>query len=112
MPLFSSEDPIGLVKRFEIGEYNCNLLPLIYTKVKDWINNSEPVLIYDGSHPQAFLSEDVFDTPERRGKIIGDWQYDPFYSKIINNEPCGSMWLNQTGQALPRIPFFHNQVNI
>lgn len=81
-------------------------------KVKDWINNSEPVLIYDGSHPQAFWSEDVFDTPKRRGKIIGDWQHDPFYSKIINNEPCGSMWLNQTGQALPRIPFFHNQVNI
>ena len=44
MPLFNSEDPIVLVKRFEIGEYNCNLLPLIYTKVKDWINpvNNKP----------------------------------------------------------------------
>jgi len=38
MSLFSSEDPVGLVKRFEIGEYNGNLLPLIYTKVKDWTN--------------------------------------------------------------------------
>ena len=47
MPLFSSEDPIGLVKRFEIGEYNCNLLPLIYTKVKDWINpvNDKPSIV-------------------------------------------------------------------
>ena len=38
MPVFSSEDPVGMVKRFEVGEYNDNLLPLIYTKVKDWIN--------------------------------------------------------------------------
>ena len=38
MQVFSSEDPVGMVKRFEVGEYNGNLLPLIYTKVKDWIN--------------------------------------------------------------------------
>lgn len=44
MNVFSSEDPVGMVKRFEIGEYNDNLLPLIYTKVKDWINpiNKKP----------------------------------------------------------------------
>ena len=44
MPVFSSEDPVGMVKRFEVGEYNDNLLPLIYTKVKDWINpvNNKP----------------------------------------------------------------------
>lgn len=44
MNVFSSEDPVGMVKRFEVGEYNDNLLPLIYTKVKDWINpiNSKP----------------------------------------------------------------------
>ena len=38
MPVFSSEDLVGTVKRFEVGEYNGNLLPLIYTKIKDWIN--------------------------------------------------------------------------
>ena len=38
MNVFSSEDPVGMVKRFEVGEYNDNLLPLIYTKVKDWVN--------------------------------------------------------------------------
>ena len=44
MPVFSSEDPVGMVKRFEVGEYNDNLLPLIYTKVTDWINplNKKP----------------------------------------------------------------------
>ena len=44
MTLFSSEDPVGMVKRFEVGEYNGNLLPLIYTKVRDWINpaNKKP----------------------------------------------------------------------
>ena len=38
MSVFSSEDPVGMVKRFEVGEYNGNLHPLIYTKVGDWIN--------------------------------------------------------------------------
>lgn len=44
MPVFSSEDHAGMVKRFEVGEYNDNLLPLIYTKVGDWINpiNKKP----------------------------------------------------------------------
>ena len=44
MSVFSSKDPVGMVKRFEVGEYNDNLLPLIYTKVEDWINpvNKKP----------------------------------------------------------------------
>ena len=44
MPVFSSEDPVGMVKRFEVGEYNDNLLPLIYTRAEDWINpvNKKP----------------------------------------------------------------------
>lgn len=44
MSVFSLEDPVGMVKHFEVGEYNGNKLPLIYTKVKDWINpvNKKP----------------------------------------------------------------------
>jgi len=47
VPVFSSEDPVGMVKRFDVGEYNDNLLPLIYTKVKDWINpiNNKPSIV-------------------------------------------------------------------
>ncbi len=47
MNVFSSEYPVGMVKRFEVGEYNDNLLPLIYTKVKDWINpiNKKPSIV-------------------------------------------------------------------
>ena len=47
MPVFSSEDPVGMVKRFEVGEYNDNLLPLIYTKVKDWVHpvNKKPLIV-------------------------------------------------------------------
>ena len=38
MKVFSIDDPAGLVKRFEIGEYKNNLLPLIYTKGENWFN--------------------------------------------------------------------------
>lgn len=44
MKVFTQEDPVGLVKRFDVGEYNGNKLPLIYEKVKNTVNpvNREP----------------------------------------------------------------------
>ena len=38
MSVFSLEDPVGMVKRFEVGEYRNNLLPLIYTKTRNMKN--------------------------------------------------------------------------
>lgn len=35
MPMFSLEDPVGLVKRFEVGEYRNNKLPIIYEKTRN-----------------------------------------------------------------------------
>ena len=47
MNVFSSEDHVGMVKRFEVGEYKDNLLPLIYTKVRNWVHpvNKKPVIV-------------------------------------------------------------------
>lgn len=39
MSVFSLEDPVGMVKRFELGEYRNNLLPLIYTKTRNMKNS-------------------------------------------------------------------------
>lgn len=36
--IFNKEDPVGTVKRFEIGEYRGNKLPVVYTKKSDTIH--------------------------------------------------------------------------
>ena len=63
MPVFSSEDPVGMVKRFGVGEYNDNLLPLIYTKVKDWINliNKKPSIVMSAKVEKGGVLYDVQD---------------------------------------------------
>lgn len=38
MKVFTQNDPEGLVKRFEIGEYKGNSLSLVYTKGKNWVS--------------------------------------------------------------------------
>lgn len=65
MSVFSYEDPVGMVKRFEVGEYNGNLLPLIYTKIKNWIN---PV----NKKPSVTMSVKV----EKEGKIYDVHELD------------------------------------
>lgn len=44
MSVFELDDPVGMVKRFEVGEYKGNRLPLIYTKTRNCINpvNKKP----------------------------------------------------------------------
>ena len=63
MPVFSSEDPVGMVKRFEVGEYKDNLLPLIYTKIKDWINpvNKKPSVVMGVKVEKGGVLYDVQD---------------------------------------------------
>ena len=63
MSVFSSEDPVGMVKRFEVGEYNGNLLPLIYTKIKDWINpiNNKPSVVMSVKVEKGGVLYDVQD---------------------------------------------------
>lgn len=85
-------------------------------KVKDWVDCVEPVAYYSGEHPQALrghplwgklaseYSDDKFPVPQ--------WSDLPPYREALENQKFGTMWLNQTGQAAPNVPFFHNQVNI
>ena len=63
MPVFSLEDLVGTVKRFEVGEYSDNLLPLIYTKVKDWINpiNKKPSIVMSVKVEKGGVLYDVQD---------------------------------------------------
>jgi hypothetical protein len=79
-------------------------------KVKDWFDNTEPVLEFDGQHP-AILNPAAF-LGRQQGKTVGNWRTDKFYSKVLANEPYGNIWLCMTGQASPRMMQYHNSMTI
>ncbi|MCV0439768.1 MAG: glycosyltransferase [Hydrogenophaga sp.] len=80
-------------------------------KVKDWCANAEPVLEYDGEHPSA-IAVQAFEHNPVRGKVVGNWREDRFYSQVLAGEAYGNIWLCMTQQATPHMPTFHNGMEV
>lgn len=76
-------------------------------KVEDWFTNIEPVLEFDGEHPDA-IAHQTFDYVPVRGTVIGNWRKDSFYSKVLTGEDYGNIWLCMTNQAVPNMQHYHN----
>jgi hypothetical protein len=81
-------------------------------KINDWFNKTEPVLRYDGVHPEQLKLHPMFNTKEEGLNIVGNWKQDSFYKKVINNEQYGNIWLCMTRQSHPHMTFYHNGINI
>jgi len=81
-------------------------------KVKDWFANTEPILYFDGKHPSVMETHSMWHAWTDRKSDTMHWREDPFYAKVLAGEQFGTMWLNQTGQAQPPVPFFHNQLDV
>jgi glycosyltransferase involved in cell wall biosynthesis len=81
-------------------------------KVVDWENQTEPVLVYDGPYPEIIEQADCFFQLYQRGKVVGDWKDDTFYSKVLANEEYGNIYLCMTGQATPHMQHYHNGLEI
>lgn len=78
-------------------------------KIEAWYNNTEPTLSFNGRHPKELEQHPGFDKINPKGKIVGSWSNDPFYS---NPGLCGNIWLCMTKQSQPYMNFYHNGVNI
>lgn len=63
--MFNKEDPIGMVKRFEVGEYRGNKLPVVYTKKSDTIHPilKEPVSTFSVQIEKDGVLYDVLEFP-------------------------------------------------
>ena len=77
-------------------------------KLLDWNNDSEPVLEFDGKHPDvmniaAFLGR-------KKGAVRGNWRNDPFYSKVLAGQSYGNIWLCMTKQSQPYMSHYHNGI--
>lgn len=73
-------------------------------KVRDWQDNSEPVLEYDGNHPVELSALST----TQRGRVVGNWRENSFYKMAINNEPYGNIYLCMSQQAKPHMQPYHN----
>jgi hypothetical protein len=90
-------------------------------KVKDWFADKELLLYFDGEQPEALRGHPKFGKEPigvrtwpaafEQG-LIGNWREDPFYSKVLANEPWGNIWLCMTKQSQPHMSFYHNGVNV
>lgn len=63
--MFNKEDPVGTVKRFEVGEYRGNKLPVVYTKKSDTIHPilKEPVSTFSVQIEKDGVLYDVLEFP-------------------------------------------------
>lgn len=80
-------------------------------KVQDWFDNTEPVLTFDGTHPDAVKHLHFSHTPVR-GKEVGDWKEDRFYKQVLAGEPYGNIWLTMSGQSQPLMTHYHNGMQV
>jgi hypothetical protein len=82
-------------------------------KVQDWFAKTEPVLYFDGHHPDILKGHSMY---QDMSPSIPDgekpWDNDPFYKKVLTHEPYGNIWLCMSGQTSPRMMFYHNAIEI
>lgn len=76
-------------------------------KVQAWIDNSEPVLYYDGGHPPV-----MWQHPMWGKKVVeseeNNWREVSPYKEALDGESYGNIWLCMTGQSQPAMPMYHN----
>jgi glycosyltransferase involved in cell wall biosynthesis len=82
-------------------------------KVEDWCADTEPLLYYDGPHPDCIKNlRPPMRDPGYSRTSIKNWREDRFYRQVVNQEDYGNVHLCMTGQATPHMPHYHNAVEI
>lgn len=84
-------------------------------KVEDWFSRKEPLLyFYPGEHPEIMRKHPLYRSHVSKydGEEESCLTDDPFYSKVLANEPYGNIWLCMTQQAHPHMQHFHNGMHV
>lgn len=82
-------------------------------KVKDWFNNTDIALEYDGSHPEIIKQHVMYGfTYPNPINSNGNWKNDPHYSKIVSGKETGNIPLCMSKQAQPYMNFYHNSTEV
>lgn len=81
-------------------------------KTVDWYSKTEQVLDYDADHPCIMEQHPMFNYMREGMNIVGNWRNDVYYSKILNKEEVGNIWLCMNKLAQPFMQHYHNGINI
>lgn len=80
-------------------------------KVQDWFNNSEPLLMFDGQHPDVMKNHPNYGLGHKDvTPNLKSWKEFDIYSKSLNMQDIPNIWLCMTGQSAPFIPMYSNMV--
>jgi hypothetical protein len=81
-------------------------------KVTDWFSKTEPVLFFDGLHPDAVLSHPMANVPSAQFAGEKSWAEDVFYKQVLEQKDYGNIWLCMTRQSQPHMYHYHNGVEL
>ena len=81
-------------------------------KMLAWFNKSEPVLEYDGPHPEIMKQHPLYGFRRNDLNVVGNWRENEFYKKVLSGEPTGNIPLCMNKQAQPYMNFYHNGIQL
>jgi hypothetical protein len=81
-------------------------------KIKDWFGKTEPLLFFDGEHPEVMSGHPIANVPSTQFPNEILWSEDPFYKQVLAEEDYGNIYLCMTKQAQPFMNTYHNAVEV
>jgi hypothetical protein len=81
-------------------------------KVSDWFGKTEPLLFFDGSHPDIIRSHPMADVPSMKLTEEKSWFEDTFYKQVLEQKDYGNIWLCMSRQSQPHMYHYHNGVEL
>lgn len=81
-------------------------------KMLDWFGKTEPLLFFDGSHPEAVLSHPMAHVPSNQFPGEKLWTEDVFYKQVLAQQDYGNIWLCMARLSQPHMYHYHNGVEL
>lgn len=83
-------------------------------KYNAWQNYTEPLLRFDGEHPEVMKSHPMFSYRDERlvAMDLPSWRENEFYRDFISGGPVPNVYNCMTGKSHPPMGFYSNVLNI
>jgi len=81
-------------------------------KIQDWFDKTEPLLFFDGEHPEVMREHSIANVPSTHFPNETLWSEDPFYKQVLDKGDYGNIYLCMTHQSQPFMNLYHNAVEV
>jgi hypothetical protein len=83
-------------------------------KYNAWQNYTEPLLRFDGEHPEVMKSHPMFNFRDERlaSMNLPSWKDNDFYKDFISGGPVPTIYNCMTGKSHPPMAFYSNVLKV